>query len=53
VATLDRIEPAYTPWSPVAAGLGVIDTYVGRHRRRGERRRSPLALFYVGRHRVR
>ena len=54
MATLDRIEPAYTAWTPSASGLGLIDDeYVGRHRKPGERRRSVFAIFYVGRHRTR
>jgi hypothetical protein len=53
MATLDRIEPAYTAWTPSASGLGVIDDeeYVGKHRKPGNRRRSIFAMFYVGRHR--
>jgi hypothetical protein len=52
MATLDRIEPAYTPWTPSAAGLVTEDeTYLGKHRRPGLRRLSVLAMFYTGRHR--
>jgi hypothetical protein len=52
MATLDRIEPAYTPWTPSAAGLvSEAEAYVGRHRRTGLRRLSVLSMFYIGRHR--
>ena len=52
MATLDRIEPAYTPWSPSAAGLVTEDeTYVGRHRKPGVRRLAFLRMFYTPRHR--
>jgi hypothetical protein len=52
MATLDRIEPAYTPWLPSAAGIGVQDDeYVGKHRKPGARRLSMLAVFYTGKHR--
>ena len=52
MATLDRIEPAYTPWTPSAAGLAVEDEeYVGKHRRPGLRRWSVVAMFYAGKHR--
>ena len=51
MATLDRIDPAYKPWTPSAAGLATEDAdYVGRHRRRGMRRLSVFALFYLPRH---
>jgi hypothetical protein len=54
MATLDRIEPAYTPWSPSAAGLVTDDeTYVGKHRKPGSRLLALRAMFYVGRHRAR
>jgi hypothetical protein len=54
MATLDRLEPAYTAWTPSASGFGTVtdEEYLGRHRRPGNRRRSILALFYVGRHRA-
>ena len=53
MATLDRIEPAYTAWSPAASGLGVTDDdeYVGRHRKPAARALSVRRLFYVARHR--
>lgn len=51
MATLDRIEPAYTPWTPSAAGLGTDSEYVGRHRKAALRRMSLRAMFYIGRHR--
>lgn len=51
MATLDRIEPAYKPWTPSAAGLGTDDAdYIGRHRRLGMRRVSFFAMFYRPRH---
>lgn len=54
MATLDRIEPAYTPWTPAAAGLGTADrNYVGQHRRRGIRALGVLRMFYKPRHRAR
>jgi hypothetical protein len=58
VATLDRIEPAYTPWTPSAAGIGTAEDeeYLGRHRRLsgGSGRVFSLRrLFYVARHRRR
>ena len=54
MATLDRIEPAYTPWTPSAAGLATEDeAYVGKHRKPGIRRLSVLAMFYSPRHRGR
>jgi hypothetical protein len=53
MATLDRIEPAYKPWSPSAAGLVTDDeAYVGRHRRPGARSLSLLRMFYTPRHRA-
>ena len=53
MATLDRIEPAYPPWTPSSAGIGVAEEYVGRHRRVTRRMFSLRRLFYVARHRVR
>lgn len=54
MATLDRIEPAYTPWTPSAAGLVTDDeTYVGRHRKPGIRRLTFARMFYTPRHRNR
>jgi hypothetical protein len=53
MATLDRIEPAYKPWTPSAAGLVTDDeTYVGRHRRPGGRMLSLIRMFYTARHRA-
>jgi hypothetical protein len=54
MTTLDRIESAYTPWTPSAAGLAIEDDdYVGRHRKPGVRRISVLAMFYSPKHRRR
>jgi hypothetical protein len=54
MATLDRIEPAYTPWTPSAAGLDTDDAdYIGRHRRPGMRGLSLRAMLYTARHRAR
>jgi hypothetical protein len=54
MATLDRIEPAYTPWTPSAAGLVTDDQdYAGKHRRPGARGLSLLRMFYVPKHRAR
>ena len=63
MATVDRIDPAYVPWSPAASGFSSEqpttrtsvgtdeDEYVGRHRRPGVRRANFLRMFYGGRHR--
>jgi hypothetical protein len=54
MATLDRIEPAYTPWTPSAAGLVTEgERYVGKHRKPGARSLSVLRMFYTGKHRTR
>jgi hypothetical protein len=55
MATVDRIDPVYTAWSPSAAGLATDDEeYVGRHRRSDLARAfSFTRLFYVARHRRR
>lgn len=55
MATLDRIEPSYTAWSPSASGITTEDEiYVGRHRNPVVRRGfSLLRLFYVAKHRKR
>jgi hypothetical protein len=53
MATLDRIEPAYTPWTPSTAGLATEEEYVGKHRKPGPRLVSILRMFYAGRHRAR
>jgi hypothetical protein len=51
MATLDRIEPAYTPWTPSAAGLVTEDEeYVGKHRKPGLRVLSLFRMFYTPRH---
>ena len=55
MATLDRIEPAYTPWTPSTAGLVTEDDepYVGKHRKPGGRFLSVFRMFYSPRHRAR
>jgi hypothetical protein len=55
MATLDRIEPAYKPWTPSSAGLVIDDSeeYVGRHRKPNGRGFSLTRLFYAARHRAR
>ena len=57
MATLDRLEPAYTAWTPSASGIGIIEDeeYVGKHRKPGVRRSfgAFIGMFYVGRHRRR
>jgi hypothetical protein len=55
MATLQRIEPAYTTWTPSAAGLVVEDEeYLGRHRKPGGARGFTLhRMFYTARHRAR
>jgi hypothetical protein len=53
MATLDRIEPAYTPWTPSAAGLVTEEEYTGRHRKSGVRGLSLMRMFYIPRHRSR
>jgi len=55
MATLERIEPAYTAWTPSAAGLVTDDeVYIGRHRRTTGRRGFSLhRMFYTARHRER
>ncbi|HZC71403.1 MAG TPA: hypothetical protein VE442_11975 [Jatrophihabitans sp.] len=54
MATLDRIQPAYTPWTPSSAGLVTEDgEYTGRHRKPGLRVISLRAMFYTARHRAR
>jgi hypothetical protein len=57
MATLDRIEPAFVPWTPSVSGIGITDDaaaeeYVGRHRR-GGRRSFFATMFYAARHRRR
>lgn len=52
MAVLDRIDPAYTAWTPSAAGIATEEeTYEGRHRRGGIKRLSLTAMFYSARHR--
>lgn len=54
MAILDRIDPAYTAWTPSASGLATEDdAYIGRHRRPGVKRLSLIAMFYAARHRSR
>jgi hypothetical protein len=57
MATIDRIEPAYTPWSPSTTGFGsttdeATDVYTGKHRRPEHARAfSFIRMFYSARHR--
>lgn len=53
MATLDRIDPVYTPWSPSASGMATEedDDYIGRHRNPRMRRMSLTAMFYSPKHR--
>ncbi len=54
MAILDRIEPAFTAWTPSAAGIGVDDDeYTGRHRTPTRRSFSLHRMFYAARHRKR
>ncbi len=54
MATIDRIQPAFTTWTPSAAGLATEDeVYTGRHRKPGRRSLSMLQMFYRPRHRAR
>jgi hypothetical protein len=57
VATIDRLEPAYTVWSPSASGFATEDEdYTGKHRAPHTWRHRVVALtrmFYGGRHRRR
>ncbi|MDQ2796044.1 MAG: hypothetical protein M3Y06_02605 [Actinomycetota bacterium] len=54
MATLDRIDPRYTAWTPSAAGITTEDDYIGRHRKAaGFRGFSLLRMFYTPRHRRR
>ena len=54
MATLDRIEPTYTPWTPSTSGLITEDEeYVGRHRRPSSRGFSFTRMFYAPKHRLR
>ncbi len=51
MATVDRIRPAYAPWTPSASGYAAKDAYTGRHRAPGTRMLSVARMFYRGRHR--
>jgi hypothetical protein len=61
MATIDRIEPAYTAWAPSTSGFTSTDeaaeVYVGRHRRPGARGLGILRMvsgaFYRAKHRRR
>ena len=54
MTTLDRIEPAYTPWTPSAAGLATEEEeYVGKHRKPNGRSFSLTRMFYTPKHRAR
>lgn len=55
MATIERIEPAYTPWAPSTSGFPAAEDhkYVGRHRRTVSRGLRLFAMFYTGRHRRR
>ena len=55
MATVDRIAPGYTAWTPSAAGIETeSETYVGRHRRPGGvRGLAMVRMFYRPRHRRR
>lgn len=54
MATLDRIDPPFTAWSPSTAGIATEDeVYVGRHRKPGMKRLSFTAMFHTGKHRAR
>lgn len=54
MATVDRLEPAYVPWSPSRSGFATEDEeYVGKHRAPSLPRSFRFAvrkLFYVARH---
>lgn len=53
MATLQRVEPHYTAWTPSAAGLATErdEEYLGRHRRGARRVLSLTRMFYAGKHR--
>jgi len=53
MATINRIEPAYTPWAPSTSGFPVAadEEYVGRHRKPGARGLRVFKMFYTGKHR--
>jgi hypothetical protein len=51
MATIDRLEPAYVPWSPGASGFTTdVENYVGKHRAPRTLRFALRKLFYVARH---
>jgi hypothetical protein len=52
LATIDRIRPAYTTWSPSVTGIGVTEDelYTGRHRKTGARGLGLLRMFHRARH---
>ena len=53
MATIERIEPAYVPWSPSASGFTTEDEdYTGRHRKPEHARSlfSVRRMFYAARH---
>ncbi len=56
MATIDRIEPAYTAWSPSTSGFTSTDeateVYVGRHRRPDARGLGVLRMFSGAFHRA-
>jgi len=56
MATVDRVDPAYVPWSPSAAGFTsdadrATEEYIGKHRRPGARTLGLMRMFYSGKHR--
>jgi hypothetical protein len=52
MATIDRIDPGFSAWTPSAAGLAAEeDEYVGRHRRPNGRTLSIMRMLYSPRHR--
>lgn len=58
MATVDRIDPAYVPWSPSTAGFTsdvdrATDDYVGKHRRPGFRGLNVMRMFHTAKHRRR
>jgi len=57
MATLERLDPSYQPWTPSTAGMttqpDTVEAYHGRHRKGDERRRLSLsAMFHSARHRA-
>ena len=52
MATIQRVEPAYTPWAPSTSGFPTaVGEYAGRHRKQGTRGLRMFKMFYTGRHR--